>query len=152
MSELHDEVPIRKGHIIAAAGLILFAFAATATARLTGIGLAKRAAAPIAATHEYRLEPSEDGSVLVYAASGHEPIGRLGPEHHGFVRVVLKGLERERMIREVPDHAPIRLVELADGRRLVEDPTTGRTISLRAFGAGNAEAFSTLFALGSKHQ
>jgi putative photosynthetic complex assembly protein len=151
MSELHNEVLIRKGQIVAAAALILFAFAATATARLTGIGISARPPAPVAMSREYRLEAAPNGSVLIYAKTGLQPIGRLGPEHHGFVRVVLKGLARERMIREIPEDAPIRLVELIDGRRLVEDPATGRTISLRAFGAGNAQAFTTLFALGSKH-
>lgn len=152
MSELHHEVPIRRGQIVAAAGLVLFAFAATATARFTGIGVAKRSLAPVAAAHEFRLETAADGSVFVYTKSGVRPIGTLGPEHHGFVRVVLKGLERERMIRQVDEGAPVRLIELTDGRRLVEDPATGRTIALRAFGAGNAEAFASLFAIGRTPQ
>lgn len=152
MSEMHDEVPIKTGQIVAASALIVFALAAAATARLTGIGVAKREAVAVARAHDYRFVSSADGSLAIYPATGTEQIGRLGPEHHGFVRVVMKGLERERMIRDVPAASPIRLVELTDGRRLVEDPATGFTVALRAFGAGNAVAFEELFALGSKSQ
>lgn len=152
MSEHSDEIHIKRPQLIAAAGLVLFALFAATTARLTGFGVAKSPTAPVAAMRELRFSEGGGGSLLVFATDGDAPVGALGPDHHGFVRVVLKGLERDRMIHAVPLDAPVRLVELTDGRRLVEDPATGRSINLRAFGAGNTGAFESLFELGRKQQ
>ncbi|MCB1519044.1 MAG: phosphonate-binding protein [Hyphomicrobiaceae bacterium] len=152
MSDDHDEIRLSKGALVAAGSVVLFALVATATARLTGIGLAGAPTAPVAAARALRFEEVPGGSIRVVDDAAGRPVSTLGPDHHGFVRVVMRGFARERMLREVPANAPLRLVVLADGRRLVEDPATGRRIELRAFGAGNAEAFSSLFEIGSTHQ
>lgn len=150
MSAHNDEIGMPKGALLAAASVVLFALAIATTARLTGIGVSKTPEAPVAQSRELRFSETEDGRLLVFEPGGTSPVGVLGRDHHGFVRVVLKGLARERMLHETDRGSPVRLVSLTDGRRLVEDPTTGRSINLRAFGAGNAEAFTMLFDMGRK--
>jgi putative photosynthetic complex assembly protein len=73
-----------------------------------------------------------DGSVLLDLA------------HGGFVTVIQNGLATERKKHRVDPLLPVRIVEYANGRLAVEDPETGWSIELYAFGAENRAAFERL--------
>ena len=62
----------------------------------------------------------------------------------GFLRGVLRGLNRTRKVHELPGDAPFTLAAYADGRLLLADPTTGVTLDLAAFGPTNEEVFARL--------
>jgi putative photosynthetic complex assembly protein len=58
--------------------------------------------------------------------------------------VVLKGFARDRSVAGLGEDLPFRISTLADGRSMIEDPSTGRIVMLGAFGADNLKAFSQL--------
>jgi putative photosynthetic complex assembly protein len=73
-----------------------------------------------------------DGSILLDMA------------HGGFVTVIQNGLETERKRHHVDPLRPIRIVEYANRRLVAEDPDTGWSIELYAFGSDNKAAFERL--------
>jgi putative photosynthetic complex assembly protein len=73
-----------------------------------------------------------DGSVLLDMA------------HGGFVTVIQNGLETERKKHKVDPLRPVRVVEYANGRLAAEDPDTGWSVELYAFGGDNKAAFERL--------
>jgi putative photosynthetic complex assembly protein len=58
--------------------------------------------------------------------------------------VIQNGLATERKKHRVDPLLPVRIVEYANGRLAVEDPETGWSIELYAFGAENRAAFERL--------
>jgi putative photosynthetic complex assembly protein len=64
--------------------------------------------------------------------------------HGGFVTVIQNGLATERRKHKIDLLKPVRLVEYANGRLAVEDPETGWSIELYAFGQENKAAFERL--------
>jgi putative photosynthetic complex assembly protein len=73
-----------------------------------------------------------DGSVLLDMA------------HGGFVTVIQNGLQTERRKHDVDPLNPVRIVEYKNGRLAVEDPDTGWSVELYAFGSENKAAFERL--------
>jgi putative photosynthetic complex assembly protein len=73
-----------------------------------------------------------DGSVLLDLA------------HGGFVTVIQNGLQTERKKYDVDPLSPVRIVEYKNGRLAVEDPDTGWSVELYAFGGDNKAAFERL--------
>jgi putative photosynthetic complex assembly protein len=73
-----------------------------------------------------------DGSVL------------LDLDHGGFVTVIQSGLATERKKYDVDPLLPVRIVEYQNGRLAIEDPETGWSIELYAFGKDNKAAFERL--------
>jgi putative photosynthetic complex assembly protein len=73
-----------------------------------------------------------DGSVL------------LDLPHGGFVTVIQNGLQTERKKHGVDPLRPVRIVEYANGRLVAEDPDTGWSVELYAFGGDNKAAFERL--------
>jgi putative photosynthetic complex assembly protein len=64
--------------------------------------------------------------------------------HGGFVTVIQNGLATERKKHGVDPLRPVRIVEYANGRLAVEDPDTGWSVELYAFGGENKAAFERL--------
>jgi putative photosynthetic complex assembly protein len=64
--------------------------------------------------------------------------------HGGFVTVIQNGLETERRKHRVDPLRPVRIVEYANGRLVAEDPDTGWSVELYAFGRDNKAAFERL--------
>jgi putative photosynthetic complex assembly protein len=64
--------------------------------------------------------------------------------HGGFVTVIQNGLETERKKHGVDPMNPVRIVEYQNGRLAVEDPDTGWSVELYAFGSENKAAFERL--------
>jgi putative photosynthetic complex assembly protein len=73
-----------------------------------------------------------DGSILLDMA------------HGGFVTVVQNGLQTERKKHDVDPLRPVRIVEYTNGRLAAEDPDTGWSVELYAFGGENKAAFERL--------
>lgn len=64
--------------------------------------------------------------------------------HGGFVTVIQNGLQTERKKHSVDPLRPVRIVEYKNGRLAVEDPDTGWSVELYAFGGENKAAFERL--------
>lgn len=75
-----------------------------------------------------------DGSVL------------LDLPHGGFITVIQSGVFTERRKHGIDPLLPIRIVKYANGRLVAEDPETGWSAELYAFGSDNKAAFERLLA------
>ncbi len=64
--------------------------------------------------------------------------------HGGFVTVIQSGMARARTVARVEGNPPIRLVRYDNGRLVAEDPATGWSAELYAFGQDNKAAFERL--------
>ena len=77
-------------------------------------------------------------------ARGGAIVDVLQPGAFGFVRVAMRGLARDRRLRQVGAQAPFMLTRWSDNRVTLDDPETGRRLDLSAFGRVNGEAFERL--------
>ena len=126
--------------------LVMLAIAGTAVVRLTG-SVDKAPIAAVAVMHELRFEDGADGSILIYEAKLNKLIDRAAPGENNFLRGTLRGLARERKRIGVDNKPPFKLISRADGRLMLEDPSTGRYVDLGSFGNTNRETFVRLLAI-----
>lgn len=80
-------------------------------------------------------------AVTVYAADG-TLIADM--DHGGFVTVIQNAIQRARTVARVEGNPPIRLVRYDNGRLVAEDPASGASIELYAFGNDNKAAAERL--------
>jgi putative photosynthetic complex assembly protein len=64
--------------------------------------------------------------------------------HGGFITVIQSGMARARKVAQVPGNPPMRVVKYDNGRLVAEDPVTGWSAELYAFGQDNKAAFERL--------
>ena len=132
--------------LIGAGALVLISLAITAAVhieRITAPKGAPSAAAPaIFADLVFFDEP--DGSVQIRAADDRHLVERIAPATGGFVRGVMRGFARDRMMRGVGSGPPFELAESPEGRLTLTDLATGRVTVLDAFGSTNRAAFAAM--------
>jgi putative photosynthetic complex assembly protein len=137
-----QEDMIPKGLLVA---MCLFALSGVAIASYASLTGGARAGVPAAAEplreRSLILEGNSAQSVTVRAADGTLLIDL---PHGGFVTVVQNGVATARHRRGLDMSLPVRLVEYANGRLVLEDPATGESYELYAFGSDNKAAFERL--------
>ncbi len=94
-------------------------------------------------SRELRFRDMPDGGVEVTSGEGAR-VTVLEPGSNAFVRGALRALVRERRKDELGSEVPFRLAVWEDGRLTLDDPLTGESVDLRAFGKTNAEAFARI--------
>jgi putative photosynthetic complex assembly protein len=146
-----DERPFPRGALLGAAGLIAIT--------IIGVGANQiiKFSAPAGQSTESALGPVRQardlkfvdegggvnafgGQVAVYDVATGAFIGKLTTTD-GFIRAVLNSLEFERTKRSVAGATIFRLVERVGGHLTLEDPATGRSVNLGAFGPDNRAVF-----------
>jgi len=147
MSEAIHETMLPRGALFAAASLVVFSLAAVTMVRLTGVGSIHMALPAAVESRDLQFEDGKDGAVLVYDARDRRLVDTLAPGSNGFVRVVLRGLARERRLSEIGAQPPFRLTRFTNGKITLTDTSTDRQIDLGAFGSRNTEAFARLMNL-----
>ena len=141
----HHEQRVPKAALLGAAGLIIATLALSAEARIERLSDAGAAAAPaVQDAVDLRFEDRPDGGVAVLDATTGREVEVVPPAQGGFVRGVMRGMFRTRMLESIPNDGYFRLMALVDGSLVLEDPHSGRRVDLRAFGATNYEAFARL--------
>lgn len=132
---------------IVGAGLLLVAvLAVVAAARLVHAPRVAEAPAAVVVERTLRFEDRADGAVLVIDVE-HPERNRVlpaGSGTDGFLRATLRTMARERHRQGVGAEPPFKLSALADGRVVLEDPSTGRRVDLEAFGPTNVQRFARL--------
>jgi putative photosynthetic complex assembly protein len=80
------------------------------------------------------------------AVTLYEPDGTLlmHLDHGGFVTVIGSGLDRARTVARVGEDVPVTLARHENGRLTLNDPATGWSVELTAFGSDNEAAFAAL--------
>ncbi|NJM82048.1 MAG: photosynthetic complex assembly protein [Tabrizicola sp.] len=126
----------------AMAGLALATLAITTFAVVTGRPpVAQPEAAAVLREKWIVLEGLSAQAVIVRNTDGSV---LLDLPHGGFVTVIQSGLATERKKHRVDPLRPLRIVEYANGRLVAEDPDTGWSAELYAFGKDNKAAFERL--------
>lgn len=100
---------------------------------------------PALVSHDFTFTDRKDGALVVGdpATGGTAMILEPG-SNSGFIRGVMRGLMRERMLHEVSRTAPVTVTQWGDGALTLEDKSTGRIIELGSFGSTNRAAFAQL--------
>jgi putative photosynthetic complex assembly protein len=149
MSQAVHEPLIAKGGILAGCGLVLFALAAVTTSRLTGMGDVRMTVPAAVESRDLNFMDGQGGAVLVLDHRDGKVIETLPPGSNGFVRVVMRGLARERKLGDIGPQPPFRLSRHANGQLTLTDTTSGKQVDLDAFGAANVGAFARLMKSGA---
>lgn len=144
MNEQPHQSDVPRAALLGILALVGFAIVAVLAGRYGEVGRVSMAPSEEVDRVSLNFVDRRDGAVEVYDADSGERIHVVAPETGGFVRGVLRGLTRERMLAGETSRAPFMLRRWADGRLTLEDPKTGRVIDLGAFGVTNAGAFATL--------
>ncbi|MDP3194945.1 photosynthetic complex assembly protein PuhC [Tabrizicola sp.] len=90
---------------------------------------------------ELILEGRSAQAVTVYSADGTL---LADMDHGGFITVIQNAIQRARTVARVEGNPPIRIVKYDNGRLVAEDPATGASIELYAFGGDNKAAVERL--------
>ncbi len=96
-------------------------------------------------TRSLRFTDRADGA-LVIDDVGRGTTAAVLPHgvNNGFIRGVLRGMARDRKLREVGKAAPFTLTLFSDDALTLTDPSTGRNIELGSFGPTNKQSFAEL--------
>jgi putative photosynthetic complex assembly protein len=136
------EVP--KAALVTAAALITVVFLLCIAARIFGFGaFAERQSAVIAERQLLFIDES-NGGIRVVAATTQGLAASLAPGTNGFLRGAVRALTRGRTRAGIGQTVPFRLVRYADGRLVLIDPTTKRSVTVTSFGATQVESFDRL--------
>jgi len=126
--------------------LVAISFAIIGIGNVTGLGRLEVPVAPgpAQAARDLLFFDRDDGGIDIVDAANAGVVARLEPATNGFLRSTVRGLVRERKRRDIGPEAPFHLALGPDGRLILGDPATGRTIDLRAFGPTNLDVFARL--------
>lgn len=91
-----------------------------------------------------KFEDLPDGSIIARDATTGAELERLMPAVGGFIRVTMRSFAAERLRKGMTDAQPFVLARMNDGDLRLEDPLTGRTMLLNAFGPSNEAVFAEL--------
>lgn len=122
--------------------LAMVSLAITTAAVVTGkptVGQPK--ASDVVASRSIILEGKDAQAVTVRNADG-TLLADL--PHGGFITVIQNAMARERLTHRVEGNPPLNIVRYANGRLVAEDPATGWSAELYAFGGDNKAAFERL--------
>jgi len=136
-SEMIPVALVRAMFALAAVSLAITT-AAVVTGRPT-VGQPK--ASEVVASRAIILEGNDAQSVTVRNADG-TLLADL--PHGGFITVIQNAMARERLTHRIEGNPPLNIVRYANGRLVAEDPATGWSAELYAFGSDNKAAFERL--------
>jgi putative photosynthetic complex assembly protein len=123
-------------------GLAVSALAITAFAVLSGRPpVGQPAPGKVVAERAIILEGRSAQAVTVYDAEG-QLIADM--DHGGFITVIQNAIQRARTVARVEGNPPIHIVQYDNGRLVAEDPASGASIELYAFGNDNKAAVERL--------
>lgn len=122
---------------------IFIAFAAIVFGQTTGIGTVRVEAGDPVAIRDIVMTKDETGDLVTVVdhATG-EKLAAYAENEGGFVRGAFRGLSRIRMVAEVPQAQPYRLIRWSSGAVSLSDTGTGERLYLDAFGRDNVAAFA----------
>lgn len=122
---------------LALSALVITSFAVLTDRPHTGTPLAGK----VVAQRELILEGKSAQAVAVYDAQG-KLIADM--DHGGFITVIQNALQRARTVARVTGNPLINIVQYDNGRLVAEDPASGASIELYAFGSDNKAAVERL--------
>jgi putative photosynthetic complex assembly protein len=104
----------------------------------------------IVKARDFRFADRQDGALIATDAQSGDIALILEPgSNSGFIRGVMRGLMRERMLHKVARDGPVTVTQWADGALTLTDPSTGRILELGSFGHTNRASFAQLLVPGT---
>lgn len=140
----HHDLHPPKALLAACFAMIIFAVLGTAFVQITGIGDSKDTGGIPVESISLTFADREDGAVIAYEAGSGDVVKIWEPTTGGFVRTAMRAMARSRYLDGIGSEPAFLLYRTEQGRLLLEDPTTGKHISLEAFGQDNEESFAVL--------
>ncbi len=141
----HDLHPPRA-LLMAIGALVLFTVVGVGATRLAGLGHTTDWRGMSTETLPLTFEDGADGSVIARAPGSGNLVREWAPETGGFVRTAMRSLALERRQMGIGSGPAFVLHRTENGQLILEDPETGKWVSLNAFGGDNAGEFAKLFA------
>jgi putative photosynthetic complex assembly protein len=141
-----SQSPVSRTGLTAAIGLVFIALGLTTASRVSQIlkpPSLEAAAAPVSSIELVFLD-EPDGSVQVRRSEDRGLVQLIRPTTGGFVRGVMRGFARDRMMRGVGSTPPFLLALSRNGQLSLTDLATGRVTVLEAFGSTNRAAFASM--------
>lgn len=89
-----------------------------------------------------RFADRTDGGVGVFDADSGDLLTVVPSGEGSFMRGVLRTFAHERRLHDLSAAEAFKIARWSDGSVALEDPLTGATIDLRAFGVDNVAAFA----------
>ena len=141
--------PVSRTGLIAASSLVFISLALTTASRVSQIlkpasDVAAAAASAPANAIELVFLDETDGSIQVRRSEDRSLVQLIKPGTGGFVRGVMRGFARDRMVRGVGSAPPFQLAVAQTGQLTLTDMATGRVTVLEAFGSTNRAAFASM--------
>lgn len=138
--EMIPKALLRAMFGIALLSLVLVSYAVITKRPLVGVPppgkvVAQRSLVLEGIDSEHVLIRDTDGKLLADIPNG------------GFITVVQRVVARNRTVNRVPGNPPIVITRYDNGRLAADDPATGWTTELYAFGPDSKAAFERLLAL-----
>lgn len=140
----HHNMRPPKALLIACFGMVVFALVATAFVQITGIGASRDAGGVVVQSVALTFEDRPDGAVVARDASTGKVAHIWEPTKGGFIRTTMRALAHSRYLNGVGADQAFVLGRTDSGRLLLADPTTGKRVSLEAFGRDNEQSFAIL--------
>jgi putative photosynthetic complex assembly protein len=144
MADPFHDTPFPRGALLAAGALLGVVLLAAAWGRISGVGVVNTPEPVVAESRELLFFDRDDGAVVVMDGGNERLVAILESGTNGFIRGVLRGMARERKSMAIGPESPFELVRTGSGELFLNDPQTGRRISLSAFGPTNAGDFARL--------
>lgn len=139
-----DQEMIPRGLLLAMAAMVLASLALVGFSALTDRAPAGQPQASAVVDETWLiLEGLSAQAVIV-----RDREGRLLADlpHGGFITVIQNAMARARTVARVEGNPPMKVVRYANGRLVAEDPASGWSAELYAFGNDNKAAFERLLA------
>ena len=152
MSQHSHDIQTPKPVLFAVAALLTFVTAFVGFARLTGIGIADMPSEPLVDRIEVRFLDQANGAVGAFNPTDDVMIHLFEAGEGGFVRTALRSLAHNRRLKGIGPTPPYELQKSVSGNIVLHDPTTGKSLTLDAFGDANENDFAQLFAMRTERE
>ncbi len=141
MSDPFEGRPVPRMALLGGFFLIITSITLAAYSSFSGVGKSQVSESETVEQLDLFFQDRDDGAVDVVAANDGTVLETLQVGEGGFVRVVMRGMVRDRKARNIGPEIPFRLIRRADGRVMITDPAIDNRIDLEPFGA-NKDAFA----------
>ncbi len=150
MSQLEQQMRHRDREMVpkflvqAMFALMICSLGLVSYAKLTGApqsGVLVEAA--VVESRDFVLLGDRSGVYRVMDANGTQ-IAVSSEDKAGFLGVMGRVIDRERLVHDVESDAPVQVVRRANGHIAILDPTTGMAVELIGYGQDNVAAFARL--------
>lgn len=131
--------------VIGTAVLMLTAIFGAGLARFLGVGLSRVADSPVTGTVEIWIDEQRDGTALVRHAATGKTLEILPADGGGFVRGLVRGMFRQRLLGQQARTLPFQLSQREGPKYFLFDPATGTRMELDGFGPTNTQSIARLY-------